>query len=675
MMHRLGLDVFAVALLAFAPLAAHAGGKTIHLRDFRGLVRISSPRFSPDGEQIAFLTIRSDYLHDRYDATLRVIDTLGGAARVVARGIRDLHSPRWSPDGRSLAFIAKVGKLKPQIYVVPAAGGTPAALTDAPRGVEQFAWSPSGASVAYVTADDSPLGAKERRTHHDLFVIHDDDYLIDKPPVPSHIWVLSVSDGKSRRLTQGSASVLEGAPPLGGNVSTPSWSPDGRWIVFARQADADDSDTDRTTLAAVNVANGTERLITSERSYEYVPRFAPAGDSIAYLYPHGPGPLSDMDLLVTTLGGGETRDISAHLNRNLLPGFAWLPGGRGLVAIADDHVGVRLYVQPLHGDGHAVNLDGLNPLGMAVSGRGAVAVVADSITQPPELYLLRTPDGPPRRLTDFNRDFDAYVYPRSVEVQWRAPDGELDDGILTYPNGYEHGRRYPLIVFSHGGPEAAATQDFSGGEIGPLRDVFAAQGFVVFEPNYRGSDNLGNAHEHAIYRDPGNGPASDEISGMRMLENRGLVDTSRIAAVGHSYGGYMTAWLITHQHVWRCAVVADGAVDWTQAYELSGAGNLAWTRDSLGGSPWDRHSAALYRSASPITYAARITTPTLILSGTADVTVPISESFALYHALSSRHVPVKFIGIPGGHHSPQDPVHRELYYRAIDRWVVAYLGP
>jgi len=110
-----------------------------------------------------------------------------------------------------------------------------------------------------------------------------------------------------------------------------------------------------------------------------------------------------------------------------------------------------------------------------------------------------------------------------------------------------------LVVYSHGGPEAASTEDFDMGEIGPLRDLFAARGFLVFEPNYRGSDNLGNAHEHATYRHPGAGPDSDVNSGLKMLEARGIVDSSRIAAVGHSYGGYMTAWLISHQHFWRCA--------------------------------------------------------------------------------------------------------------------------
>ena len=671
---RFAFRCLPAALLTLASFAASAAARPIGLADFRMLLRIESPRFSPDGRQIAFLSVRSDFVHDRYDATLRLIAATGGESRTLVTGMRHLEMPRWSPDGRTLAFIAKVGRREPQLYTVPVEGGTPTEVSDAPNGVQQYAWSPDGGVIAYVTPDDSPLSAKDRRTHHDLFTIHDDDYLVNRPAVPSHIWLLSLKTGKARQLTYGTMSVLEWAPPFGGGISAPSWSADGRWIVYARQADDNDADSDRTAVLAVNVASGQEHAITARSTYEYVPRFAPQGDEVAYLYLHGPGAVSDMDLYVGSPLGGTARDVSAGLDRNLLPDFAWLPDGNGVVVMADDHVSARLYLQPLHGQGHALDLGALNPLAVAASADGALAVVADNAQQAPELYLLRTPHSPPVRLTHLNSRFAGYAYSESVEVQWQAPDGQRNDGILTYPDGYQRGRRYPLVVYSHGGPEAASIEGFDTGEIGPLRDLFAARGYLVFEPNYRGSDNLGNAHEHAIYRDPGAGPDSDVISGIRMLQRQGLVDTSRIAAVGHSYGGYMTAWLISHQHFWRCAVVADGAIDWTEEYELSAAGNLAWTRDSLGGSPWDEASAALYRTGSPITYAGKITTPTLILSGTDDTTVPITESFGLYHALSGRGIPVRFIGIPGAHHSPQDPVHRELYYRAIDRWVAARLG-
>ncbi len=304
----------------------------------------------------------------------------------------------------------------------------------------------------------------------------------------------------------------------------------------------------------MNVASGEERPITAQRTYEYAPQFAPKGNEVAYLYLHGPGAISDNDLFVGSPEGNAGRDVSADLDRNLLTDFAWLPDGGGIVVMADDHIGSKLYLQPLHGHGRALNLGTLNPLELTSSATGSLAVVADSATQAPELYFLRTPDSAPVRLTNVNSALAAYAYPESVEVQWHAPDGQPNDGILTYPNGYQPGKRYPLVVFSHGGPEAASSEDFDVPEIGPLRDLFAARGFLVFEPNYRGSDNLGNAHEHAIYRDPGAGPDSDVISGIRMLEGKGIVDSSRIAAVGHSYGGYMTGWLISHQHFWRCAV-------------------------------------------------------------------------------------------------------------------------
>jgi dipeptidyl aminopeptidase/acylaminoacyl peptidase len=665
----------AVALfLACVPFGATAVARTIGLADLRALLSIESPQFSPDGKQIAFVTKRPDFREDRYDATLWVIDVDGGHLRVLVRGMRSLAMPRWSPDGRTIAFTAKPAGREGQIYSAPIGGGTPVKLSHARRGVEQFAYGPDGRTIAYVTPDELQRGVGGPQSHHDLFTIQDDDYLVREAPVPSHIWLVTLSDGRARQLTKGLTSVLENDPPFEGDVSAPSWSADGRWIVYSRQANADDADTDRTSVAVVNVESGVERLITGDQSYEYDASFAPQGEKVAYLHPHGPGPLSNMDLFVGSIEGRAGCDSSAALDRSLLADFAWLPTGNGLVAIANDGVRKALFLQPLNGKGRRLDIGALNALAVTASRDGALAIVADDQTDAPELYVMATAEGHPLRLTHINAALTRFEYPRSVEARWRAPDGELNDGILTYPNGYKQGVRYPLVVYSHGGPEDSATEDFEAGGSGPMRDLFAAQGMLVFEPNYRGSDNLGNVHEHAIFRDPGDGPDSDVISGIHMLEGLGIVDTSRIAAVGHSYGGYMTAWLISHHHFWRCAVVADGAVDWTQSYELAGAGNMAWTRDSLGGDPWDPKSASLYRTGSPITYAREITTPTLIISGTDDTVVPITQSFALYHALASRHTAVRFIGIPGAHHSPQDPVHRELYYRAIDEWVQGHFG-
>ena len=159
-MKRLACFYLPAVLLVFAPAAVMAAAKPIRLQDYRALVRIDSPRFSPDGRQIAFLTVRPDMVHDRYDATLRVLNIADGKSRALVRGMRGLHMPRWSPHGQTLAFVAKVGKQKAQIFTVPAAGGTPAELSDANHGVQQFAWSPDGKTIAYVTPDDSPTAAR-----------------------------------------------------------------------------------------------------------------------------------------------------------------------------------------------------------------------------------------------------------------------------------------------------------------------------------------------------------------------------------------------------------------------------------------------------------------------------------------------------------------------------------
>jgi len=256
-----------------------------------------------------------------------------------------------------------------------------------------------------------------------------------------------------------------------------------------------------------------------------------------------------------------------------------------------------------------------------------------------------------------------------TEFTWTAPDAEKCDGVLTYPVHYVQGRKYPLMVFIHGGPEAASIASYIGFEGDLLRQSFAGQDYFYFEPNYRGSDNLGNAHMHKIYQDPGAGPASDVLSGIAALEQEGLIDAARVSVAGHSYGGYMTAWLIGHDHRWLSATVGNGVFDWMDTYNLSASGNLAWTRDSLGGTPSDPKSADLYRTGSPITYAGQITTPTLILSCAVDEQAPLTQSFALYHRLKDHDVPVTFIMVPGERHTPKSPARYENYLSAIADWI------
>ncbi len=536
--------------------------------------------------------------------------------------------------------------------------------------MQHFAWSPDGRRFAFVTPDDEPNAAAAKR-HDDLFDLGDDGFLTDKPLVPSHLWLVGAGGGRATRLTAGAWSVYEGVPPFAGGPADPSWSPDGRTILIARAPDAHDAATDRSAIAAVDVASGAVRDLGTLRQYVYAPAFAPDGRSYVYVRPHGPGPISAFEPVVADAAGGDGTPRGA-LDRDVQT-LRW--AGDTLVATATDHLQQAVYLIPPQGPARRVDLGQLSVGDVAAGPHGELAFAASGYDRPPELYVVRAAGAPPRAITADNAGLRRYAYGRAEALSWTAPDGEVSEGILVHPVGERPGATYPLVIWHHGGPESAVGLSYGEGtdEGMPFGALAAARGWYAFLPNYRGSDDRGSAHEHAIYRDPGTGPMSDTMAGLAAVEARAAVDRSRECVGGHSYGGYMSGWIVGHDSRWRCAVVADGALDFVEGYDLSATGNLAFIRDSLGGSPWDAGSAALYRDGSPLTYAGKVRTPTLILTGLADQVVPFTESFAFFHALRENGVPVRLVGIPTAHHTPSDPVRLDAYERTIFDWLAGYL--
>jgi len=651
-------------LVAVVLAGVPASAAPVTLQSLHQLVGLTGVSISPDATKVAFIRSISDYVHDKNLRTLMIVSTRGGALRAVTKVYDELSSPQWAPSGTQIAYLASGPRRIRQVFVVTLADSSVVQLTHARKSVLQYAWSPNGKQIAYVT-EDGPADPAAAKRHDDLWEVHDDGFLTKYQPRPAHIWLIASAGGAARRLTSGSWSYMEAEPPFVGAATNPSWSADGRTIAFTMQANADNSDTDLTSIAEVDVRTGKISKVDARTTYEYEPQYAPSGHELAYLYPHGPGPISVLDVWVSN--GAQNADVTDKFDHDVTQ-FAWLPGNR-LLMLASDGVEEGMYVQQLPGGAaRRIPLGRLNPHEISTSMKGAIAMIGSASDVPPEIYVLDNASATPRTLTNLNATVAALDFGRSEEISWKAPDGERSDGLLTYPTGYQPGKKYPLVLRIHGGPEAASTRRFF-----TLRQLFASRGYLVFEPNYRGSDNLGSAHEHAIFKDPGKGPGDDVWAGVQALEKMGIVDTSREAVTGHSYGGYMTSWMTSHWHNWRCAVIGDGLVDWVEAYDLSATGNLAWTRDSLGGSPWNPANATLYRDASPITYIHDVRTPTRLISGTADDQSPFVQSYAYYHALHDLGVPVSFIAIPDAKHGPRDPVHIEGYNRVTLEWVDRYM--
>ena len=660
--------------------------RRIQLDDLAKVVTVSDPQISPDGKSIVCVVSRQNFDEDRYDNELVLVDVATGAQRVLTFDRKDVGSPRWSPSGDRLAFVAVVPYSKdkkddttkkedsPQVFLMPMSGGDAKKVTHAPNGVEQFAWRPNGKDIAYVTSDD-PTNQQGIDKHNDSFEVGDNDYLATAAPTSSHIWLVSAEGGnaggdKAKRLTSGSWS-LQKSPPPNRPASPISWSPDGKSLAFTRQEHPHFGDGDLTTLQILNVETGEMRKLTNHEKFESFGLLSPDGSQLAYWYPRDGDYSNVNEIFVTSVAGGDGVDLTREIDRNPWRAI-WMPDGQSLLIGGDDGTLVSMWLQPLKGKARKLPLGDVSPtsddwVDAAVGPKGEIAFPGSTTSHPSELYYMTSPTDAPKRLTNFNQQIAALQLGKMESFEWQGPDGFREDGILVYPPDFSKDKKYQLVLYIHGGPQDAATIGFDD-----LGQLMAAREYVVFEPNYRGSDNLGNAYQRAIYNDAGDGPGRDVMAGIDAVKKLGFVDESKIAVSGFSYGGFMTSWLIGHYHIWKAAVTGASITDWNEEHNLSDMGG-SYSRYFFKGSPWVGGNMKDYVAQSPITYAAQIKTPTLIMSDTGDARVPITQSYQLYHALKDNGVPVKFVAYPVPGHFPDDPVrYRDVYSRWLD-WLDQYL--
>lgn len=671
-LRRLGGPVFLLAALILGAALVSAQSRHIELNDLAKIVSVSDPQISPDGKTIVVVVGRQNLEQDRTDRELVQVDIASGARHALTYERKTAGSPRWLPSGDRLAFTANDGTgkdAKPQIFVLPMTGGEAKKISDAPEGIEQFAWRPDGRDIAYVTSDE-PANKKEIEKHNDAFEVGDNDYLTAEAPQPSHLWLISADGGNAKRLTSGAWSLPKSAPP-GSPASPISWSPDGKSLLFTRQEHPHQGDADLTTLQILNMDTGEYHRLTKHQKFESFGAFSPDGSRVAYWYPRDGDPNNENEIFVTPTSGSGGADATRAIDRDLVR-LIWMPDGNSLLVGGNDGTQVSLWLQPIAGGAaKKLALGDANPswafwVDAYVGRKGEIAFTGGTPRQPSELYYMASVNDTPKRLTNFNDDIATLNLGVTDRISWDGPDGFQEDGVLVYPPDFQKDRKYPLVLIIHGGPTAASTTAFS-----LLPQLMATHGYVVFSPNYRGSDNLGNAYQRAIWNDAGDGPARDVMAGIDALKKLGFVDETKIGVTGWSYGGYMTSWLIGHYPIWKAAMAGAPVTDMYDEYNLSD-GNVT-ARYSFRGSPFVGDTLKDYRAQSPITYASRVKTPTLIMHDTGDARVTITQGYALYHALKDNGVPVKFVAIPIAGHGPGDPIRRMDTYRRWVEWMDQYL--
>ncbi len=665
------------------------------------LHRVSDPQISPDGSAVVFVVTEPLKAENRTDSDLWIVSTVGGEAHKLTNSAKQDRHPCWSPDGQWIAFESnRDGDF--QIWIMPAAGGEAHKLTNVSTEASQPVWSPDGKQLAFVSAvlaefsnqpftDSNRLNqeklagrensrVKARLIDH-LLYRHWDSWVDGKR---QHVFVLPVKDGSAagdpRDVTPGDNDGVPTSDTFAEGDEF-AFSPDGRSLVFTAppvpvrtQAWSTNHD-----LFLVDLASGQKRQLTTNPAADCTPRFSPDGKFLAYRAQARPGYEADRwQLRLLDLATGASRSLTEKLDRSV-GRCLWSPDGARIYFETADNAGTTLWSVSVNGTAEEMEpvrlLTGGTNSEAAISGDGSALVYTHArINQPPEVMLWRVAHGAPQVLTHMN---DALLQelqladPESVTVAGApsAGSGQADGTPvqmwIVKPPGFDAKKKYPLVFWVHGGPQSVWPDGWST-RWNP--EIWAAQGYVVALPNPRGSEGFGQKFTDEISHDWTGKVMDDLFACLASMEKQPYIDSTRMAAAGGSFGGYVMNWFEGHTDKFRCLVNHDGDYDLTSTY---GTTEELWFDEWEHGKPWERSPAD--RAASPHLYAANFKTPMLVIHGELDFRVSVTQGIQVFTALQRQGVPSKLLLFPDEGHWVLKPGNSEYWHQTVFAWLAEYL--
>ena len=567
------------------------------------LKRAGSPAISPDGKLVAYTVREANWDENAYETEIWIADVAGVANRQLTNGKKSSGSPKWSPDGARLAFTSDRSD-KQQIWLIRPSFGEAEQLTREDEGVGSFAWSPDGKQIAFTMTDPKPEAWKDREKKYGEFEAVDEDQRL------THLWVIDVESKKTKRLTKGSFT-----------IGSFDWSPDGKAIAFDHTVNADPSNGGTADISIVTVADATIRPLVTQAGPDNRPLWSPDATKIAfssamaqpfYYY-------ANNRIAMIPAAGGAITNATPDFDENPAP-IAWLKDG--IVFSASQKTAAHLFrLDPATRAVTKITPGTLWVFSGAstTAGGGTIAFIRTGPKEFPEVWAVSAMAGTLRKLTDLGAQVASWPQPSQEVITWKSVDGTLIEGVLHKPASFKPGTRYPLLIVIHGGPTGISRPTpFSSTTTYPI-DLWLNKGALVLEPNYRGSAGYGERFRSLNVRNLGIGDAWDVISGIDHLVAQGLVDNDRVGTMGWSQGGYISAFLTTHDSArFKAVSVGAGISNWMTYYVNTDI--HPFTRQYLKATPWD--DPKIYADTSPMTYIKQSKAPTLIQHGELDKRVP-----------------------------------------------------
>lgn len=662
----LGLCVVTLAVTGTL-FSSEAGPKLLTHETFMNMETVGAPAISPDGRQILFTRGWVDKVSDQSRSNLWIADVDGKRVRELTHGDwRDL-SPVWSPDGKKIAYLSDRDQTT-QIHVLWVETKEVAQLTRLERAPQNLTWSPDGRTLAFTcfVPDDKPVlsvklpprpaGAKWAAP---AVLVDRLSWAADgRGPLPrgsTHIFTVdAVLGGTPKQITSGDHS-----------HSAPEWSADGRAIYFSaiRKPDPEYEFGD-SEIYAVDLATLDIKVLTDRKGPDGNPRVSPDGKWIAYTGYDDKNYTSHLSsLYLMDASGGQKRLLAGGLD-NSPSVVGWSADGSGVYFLLQSRGESNLHLAPLQGPIRKITKGTHVLSGLSLARNGQAAAVASSFQRPGFLvtFSVSKPDAW-KELVDVNADvLEGVRLGQAEELLFKAPDGLDVQGWLIRPAVFEAGKKYPMLLWIHGGPWSMYSVAFNW-----EWQNFAANGYAVLYLNPRGSTGYGQDFVNGIqYSYPGK-DYDDLMAGVDAALARGFIDAENLFVCGGSGGGVLTAWIVGHTDRFRAAVSMRPVINWHSF--VGTTDGPAWYKQ-FRKMPWE--DPLEYALRSPLHYVANVTTPTMVMTGEADLRTPMSQSEEYYRALKMLKKDTLLVRMPEEYHGWRRPSHRLLQQLYLQAWFEKY---